>query len=297
MSGEDEEAGSPSRRCSLPPDFPVRHSPRFAPCLPRLSFFLKETHFPRQRGTAVRPVRTSVLGRGLPLRRHLFLRQRSRGGRDVNASALPPRDRGVENAPAAAGRLRPRLRVSPPRLSPAFASFGSDASKKSVCVRSLSACRSSSWRPQSFYPPSPPPPALSACTLPHARPSGPPRSCTALPSFRPSGRGRPGPSCWRRSSPDSRARPRSPVFAPSGCPAAAGGCSQVRVLPPHIRMQLRLHACMRVVVQTRLQLRTHARAHACVTHAPERPGRSADETACPCVVRMLTFSFFRLSRL
>lgn len=97
--------------------------------------------------------------------------------------------------------------------------------------------------------------------------------------------------------PDSRARPRSPVFAPSGCPAAAGGCSQVRVLPPHIRMQLRLHACMRVVVQTRLQLRTHARAHACVTHAPERPERSADETACPCVVRMLTFSFFRLSRL
>lgn len=143
----------------------------------------------------------------------------------------------------------------------------------------------------------PPPPTLSACTLPHARRSGPPRSCTALPSFRPSGRGRPGPSCWRRSGPDSRARPRSPVFAPSGCPAAAGGCSQVRVLPPHIRMQLRLHACMRVDVQTRLQLRTHARAHACVTHAPERPGRSADETACPCVVRMLTFSFFRLSRL
>lgn len=247
------------------------------------------------------PVRASVLGRGLPLRRHLFLRQRSRGGRDVNASALPPRDREVENAPAAAGRLRPRLcprlRVSPPRLSPAFASFGSDASKKSVCVRSLSACRSSSWRPQSFYSPRPPPPALSACTLPHARPSGPPRSCTELPSFRPSGRGRPGPSCWRRSGPDSRARPRSPVFAPSGCPAAAGGCSQVRVLPPHIRMQLRLHACMRVVVQTRLQLRTHTRAHACVTHAPERPGRSADETACPCVVRMLTFSFFRLSRL
>lgn len=241
------------------------------------------------------PVRASVLGRGLPLRRHLFLRQRSRGGRDVNASALPPRDRGVENAPAAAGRLRPRLRVSPPRLSPAFASFGSDASKKSVCVRSLSACRSSSWRPQSFYPP--PPPALSASTLPHARPSGPPRSCTALPSFWPSGRGRPGPSCWRRSGPDSRARPRSPVFAPSGCPAAAGGCSQVRVLPPHIRMQLRLHACMHVVVQTRLQLRTHARAHACVTHAPEQPERSADETACPCVVRMLTFSFFRLSRL
>lgn len=148
-----------------------------------------------------------------------------------------------------------------------------------------------------LLPPPPPPPALSACTLPHARPSGPPRSCTALPSFRPSGRGRPGPSCWRRSGPDSRARPRSPVFAPSGCPAAAGGCSQVRVLPPHIRMQLRLHACMRVVVQTRLQLRTHARAHACVTHAPERPERSADETACPCVVRMLTFSFFRLSRL
>lgn len=143
----------------------------------------------------------------------------------------------------------------------------------------------------------PPPPALSACTLPHARPSGPPRSCTALPSFRPSGRGRPGPSCWRRSGPDSRARPRCPVFAPSGCPAAAGGCSQVRVLPPHIRMQLRLHACMHVVVQTRLQLRTHTRAHACVTHAPERPERSADETACPCVVRMLTFSFFRLSRL
>lgn len=101
------------------------------------------------------PVRASVLGRGLPLRRHLFLRQRSRGGRDVNASALPPRDREVENAPAAAGRLRPRLRVSPLRLSPAFASFGSDASKKSVCVRSLSACRSSSWRPQSFYPPHP----------------------------------------------------------------------------------------------------------------------------------------------
>lgn len=215
MSGEDEEAGSPSRRCSPPPDFPVRHSPRFAPCLPRLSFFLKETHFPRQRGTAVRPVRASVLGRGLPLRRHLFLRQRSRGGRDVNASALPPRDREVENAPAAAGRLRPRLRVSPPRLSPAFASFGSDASKKSVCVRSLSACRFSSWRPQSFPPPPlcPPPPFRT-----HVR-QGPLDRALRSPPSGPLAADGPGPAAGGGAAGQPRPAP-IPGFCPQRVPGS-----------------------------------------------------------------------------